>query len=258
MGTDRFGMRKLALTAIITGVVVVWAGCEQTGRRDEFEDISRKMEELKRRAAESGGGLGNIKVMVNMLSTGEHEYSAVNALWRYADENVALVGRGDVYSGSGLRIGIGHEDFMARLDLVKRSLRSAESSEVFVVLADGATGYINVGREIAVPVFIYRGRRYSAVEYEFRRAGRSLEVVARKLPNGMIEMQLTPVFSQFLTTGGDMRLTELSTTVLARPGQTVIIGGSDWAANNVASALFSTSRRGERGRTLVTVTPYLQ
>ena len=126
------------------------------------------------------------------------------------------------------------------------------------MLADGSTGYINVGREISVPRFYYFGRWYSSVGYEFRQAGKSLKVTARKLPSGLIDMELTPVFSNFLNDGGDLELTELSTRVTALPGQTLVIGGGDTTEENVATALFSYSKHSEKKQTLVTVTPHLQ
>ena len=83
-----------------------------------------------------------------------------------------------------------------------------------------------------------------------------LKVTATKLPSGLIDMELTPVFSRFLSDGGDLELTELSTRVVARPGQTLVIGGSDTSQENVGTALLSYSKLGQKKRTLITVTPY--
>ena len=55
------------------------------------------------------------------------------------------------------------------------------------------------------------------------------------------------VFSKFLSDGGDLELTELSTRVTARSGQTIVIGGGDTSSENVATALLSYSRYGENG-----------
>ncbi|MBL7186862.1 MAG: hypothetical protein ISS70_11115 [Phycisphaerae bacterium] len=126
------------------------------------------------------------------------------------------------------------------------------------MLADGATGYIDIGKEIAVPRFFYYGRWYSGVEYEFRQAARSLKVTVRRLPSGLIDMELTPVFSRFLGDGGNLELTELSTMVTARSGQTLVIAGGDTTGENVASALLGYSKMGEKKRTLITATPHVQ
>jgi hypothetical protein len=71
-------------------------------------------------------------------------------------------------------------------------------------------------------------------------------------------MELTPVFSRFLSNGGNLELTELSTRVSVHPGQTLVIGGGDTAEENIGTALLSYSRYGEKKRTLITVTPYVK
>ena len=109
-----------------------------------------------------------------------------------------------------------------------------------------------------MPRFFYSGRWYSGVEYEFRQAGRSLQVTVHRLPSGLIDMELTPVFSKFLSDGGNLELTELSTRVTARPGQTLVIGGGDTTGDNVAKALLGYSKMGEKKQTLITVTPDVQ
>lgn len=110
------------------------------------------------------------------------------------------------------------DNFNARLDITKQKLTSSEESTLFLVLADGTTGYIHIGREIVVPHFVYMGRRCSGVAYDFRQAGRTLKVTVHKLASGKIDMELTPVFSRFLSDGGDLELTELSTQVTACSG----------------------------------------
>ena len=102
------------------------------------------------------------------------------------------------------------------------------------------------------------GRWYSSVGYDFRQAGRSLKVTARRLPSGLIDIELTPVFSRFLSDGGDLELTELSTRVISQPGKALVIGGGDSSEEDVATALLSYSKYGEQKQTLITVTPYVQ
>ncbi|MHC4625031.1 MAG: hypothetical protein ACYS4W_14140 [Planctomycetota bacterium] len=250
-------MNKLASVILALCLLV---GCESshTPSESEYDRISREIEQLKAES-QGAGSLGeNIRIVVNMLATSVTDQFTIDSLWRYVDENVAIVKRPETFSRSGLRIGVGDERFRVRLDIAKRQLKSSEETELFIVLADGTTGYINVGREIFVPRFYYGGRWYSSVGYGFRRAGRSLKVTARKLPSGLVDMELTPVFSRFLSDGGDLELTELSTRVTARPGQTLVIGGGDTSGENVATALLSYSRHGEKKQTLITVTPYVR
>jgi hypothetical protein len=236
------------------------AGCQtsQTSSESEYDRVSREIEQLKTESQAAGLMGENIKIVVNMLTASITDRFAIDSLWRYVDKNVAIVKRPEVFSRSGLKIGIAGENFRARLDITKQQLKSSEETELFIVLANGTTGYIFVGKEIFVPRFYYLGLWYSSVGYEFRQAVRSLKVTARKLPSGLIDMELTPVFSKFLSDGGDLELTELSTRVTSRPGQTLVIGGGDTSEENVATALLSYSKYGGKKQTLITVTPYVQ
>ena len=235
-------------------------GCE-TSQKSSGRHYDRVSDEIERLKAESekAASIGeNIKITVNLLTASVEDLFAIDSLFQYVDRKIAVTKRPQVYTQSGLRIGVAGENFHARLDITKQQLRSSEETELFLVLADGSTGYINIGREIAVPRFFYYGRWYSAVEYEFRQAGRSLGVTARRLPSGLIEMELTPVFSKFLSNGGDLELTELSTKVMARSGQTLVIGGGNTAGENVATALLGYTKMGEKKQTLITVTPFVR
>jgi len=249
-------MKKLLVPVLVFSLL---AGCETsqtTSSESEYDRLSREIEQLK---AESEAAIStgeNIKVVVSMLTTNEADHFAIDSLLEYVDKNITISKRPEVFSRSGLSIGVADKNFHARLDITKRQLKSSEDTQLFIVLADGATGYINVGTEISVPRFYYLGRWYTSVGYEFRQAGRSLKVTARKLSSGLVDMELTPVFSKFLSDGGDLELTELSTRVTARPGQTLVIGGGDTSSENVATALLSYSKYGEKKQTLITVTPH--
>ena len=247
------------LSALIS-LFLLLVGCQNshTSSESHYDKVSREIEQLKAESQASASIGDNIKIVVTMLSTEISDQFAIDSLWRYADENIAIAKRPEVFARSGLRIGLGDENFRVRFDIIKKQLKSSEETELFIVLAHGSTGYINIGREISVPRFYYLGRWYRAVDYEFRQAGRSLKVTARKLPSGLIYMELIPVFSKFLSDGGDIELTELSTKVTAEPGQTLILGGSDTTGENAATALFSYSKHGEKKQTLITVTPHLQ
>ncbi|NIA06885.1 MAG: hypothetical protein GWP14_04470 [Actinobacteria bacterium] len=249
------------LPVLILSTCILLTGCQSSTTdasfESEYDRVSRQMEELREQAQPEGTGQ-NIRIVVNILTTNVSDYAAVDTLWQYVDQHVVLVKRPDIFLGSGLKIGLAGGNFQSRVDAVKRKLKHSEDTELFVTVSDSVPGYINIGQEITVPRFYYFGRWYRGVDYRFRRAGKSLKVIARRLPGGLIEMQLTPVFSRFLNTGGDIELTELTTTVTARPGQTVVLGGSRTAGENVGTALFSYQTGVRRGQSLLTVTPHIQ
>ncbi|MHC4637385.1 MAG: hypothetical protein ACYTBP_12395 [Planctomycetota bacterium] len=248
------------ILSVLSLFFVLLAGCQQSpySSDNHYEQVSREIERLKTESEASASIGDNIKIVVTMLTTDETDSFAIDSMWRYADQNVRIVKRPEIFASSGLRIGVGGDNFNAQLKFAKEQLKSSEETELFIVLGDGTTGYIYIGKEIYVPRFYYIGRWYSSVGYEFRQAGRSLKVTARKLASGLIDMELTPVFSKFLNDGGDLELTELSTRVTARPGQTVVIGGGDTSEGSVATALLSYNKYGQKKQTLITVTPHIR
>ncbi|MBT3881182.1 MAG: hypothetical protein HON76_18980 [Candidatus Scalindua sp.] len=241
-------------------VCLLLAGCitSPSSSRNHHERVSREIAEILAKAEQDDSIGDNIKITVNLLTTSVTDYFAINALTQRVYGDVTITNRPEIFTESGLQIGVAGENFRAQLDIAKRKLKSSQDSEIFLVLADGASGSINIGKEIAVPRFFYFGRWYNGIDYEFRRAGRSLEITARKLPSGLIEMELTPVFSRFLNDGGDLEMTELSTTVTARPDQTLVIGGDTSSGENVASAMLGYRKMGEMRETLITVTPHIK
>ena len=128
------------------------AGCEtsQESSDSHYDRVSREIEQIKAEAEKAASIGDNIKIVVNLLTTSVADHFAIDSLLQYVDKNVAIAKRPEVYTQSGLKIGVAGENFRARLDITKRQLKSSEETELFLVLADGATGYINIGKEIAV------------------------------------------------------------------------------------------------------------
>ena len=254
------GMWKPKLLLLLLGAVL--AGCADNRRNSEFERMSREIQrmraEAERQRQTAGGPGGNIRIDVKLLTTTLEQYSAVEVLWRYVDRGTVAISRPETFAQAGLRIGVANDDFEVQLNIAKKELQTTSESLLFLVVADGTEGMINIGTEIAVPVFYYQGRRYSGVQYAFRQAGRSLLVFARSTPTGTIELELTPVFSDFLNSGGDLKLTELSPTVRVLPRQTVVLGGSSSSSQDVATALFGRRQGQVALQSLMTVTAYYQ
>lgn len=259
----RYSALNMATVRISLLILLLFlAGCHPwgtgTSRDAQFEETARKIDALRQEAETTVAADGNIRIVVNKLSTGISDYTHLEALFRYTDRHVTVANRPENFGRSGLMVGVATEQFQAALNLARERIKTWEDASLFVVVSDGAMGYINIGKEIVVPRFFYAGRRYHAVDYTFRQAGRSLEVTPHLLPSGAMQITLTPVFSKLLGSGGDLTLTELTTTVIAQPGQTIVIGGGDSTGEDVATALFSYRKGGEEGKTVITVTPVFQ
>ncbi len=251
-----WAMIRMAAPFLLMSLLFL-TGCQSPGggpaRDAHYDETLRKIEALKTGSTATAAGT-NLRIVINKLSASVSEYTELDALWRYADRHVVIAHHPASFSRSGLSVGVSTDKFEAQLNIAKGRLKSSDDSTLFLVLADGATGFIHIGEEIVVPRFFHAGRFYRAVDYQFRQAGKSLQVTPNLLPSGAIRMELTPVFSKFLSAGGDVALTELTTTVTVQPGQTIVIGGSDSSDENVGTALFSYRKQTERGKTLVTVT----
>ncbi len=250
----------LKISTLIVSVFFLFAGCiaTQTSSDNHFEEVSREIARLKSEASTNASIGDNIKITVNLLTTSVEDHFAIDTLLQNVYGNVTVTKNPEIHAQSGLQIGVAIGNFRAQLNITKKQLKSSEETELFLLLADGATGHINVGREISVPRFYYLGQWYNGIEYEFKKAGRSIKVTVHRLPSGLIEMELTPVFSRFLSDGGNLEMTELTTKVVASPGEIVVIGGGDTSGENVANALLGYSKESNKTQTLITVTPQIK
>jgi hypothetical protein len=252
-------MIRLMIFVIYACLILTGCNILQTSSDSHYDQVSREIAQIKAQAQKSTSIGDNIKITVNLLTTSIEDRFAIDTMSQRVFGDVTVTKHPDLLTQSGLQIGVAGKNFLSQLNIIKQQLKSSEETELFLVLADGATGNINIGREISVPRFFYFGQWYSGVNYEFRRAGRSLKVTVHKLPSGLIEMELTPVFSRFLSNGGNLELNELSTTVIASPGEILVIGGGDTTEENVANALLGfNSKSGEKKQTLITVTPHIR
>jgi len=239
------------------------SGCQslEEGRpaQSRYEKVSSEIEKLEAKSQASAAAGENIRIVVDMLTTYLEDYQDIDVLWRYVNRDVAIIEYPDVFERSGLKVGLAGDAFKVKLNIAKGRIETAGQTQSFITVCDGCTGHISVGKEIAVPGFSYFGQWYNNIDFNFRRAERSLKVNAQKTGTGRIVVEVTPVFSKFLSGAGDMEMTRLTTRVVARPGQFVVLGGSSRAEQEDLSTAFLSSVKGAREtRTIITLTPYLQ
>ena len=129
-----------------------------------YDKVSREIAQIKADSEKKAAIGNNIRITVKLLTTSVVNHFAVDSLMQYVSGNVSVTKSPGIYSQSGLRIGLAGENFHAQLNITKRQLNLSEETELFLVLADGATGSIFIGKEITVPRFFYSGRWYSSVE----------------------------------------------------------------------------------------------
>jgi len=247
-----FVMRNIAIITILGCLLAGGCQNEKQQREDKFERVSAEIEQLKTQASE--GQTGNIRVTVRMLTVDESSFAAIESIWRYADTRFVLKRRQDLFPKSGLKVGVSAGDLSVKFKAVAEKSKYSEESEVFLVLADGTSGYIDIGKEIAIPKFYYLNHWYTAAEYQFQKASRGFDVHVRTVRDGdLVNIRLVPVFSRFLNDGGGKRFTELETNITVKPGQQVLIGGGSEESENFSAALLGGSIEKLRSETVIMV-----
>jgi hypothetical protein len=177
-----------------------------------------------------------------MLTVEQSDFSAIDALWQYAEDSFIIYRRPDIFRESGLKVEVSRGGLTAQLAAAIEKVKSAKQVEMFLVVQSGSTGYIDIGKEIAVPQFYYLNRWYKGVEYRFSKAGRRFKVTAKRIPDrNLVNLRITPAFSDFLNDGGDKEFIELTTNITVKPGESILIGGSRSSYEDIASAILGRS-----------------
>ena len=98
-------MNKLST---LISLFLLLVGCQNshTFSESHYDKVSREIEQLKAESQASASIGDNIKIVVTMLSTDITDQFAIDPLWRYADENIVIAKRPEVFARSGLRIGL--------------------------------------------------------------------------------------------------------------------------------------------------------
>lgn len=202
----------------------------------------------------------NINITVNVLVTSFDDAPAVENLWRYVKtEHPSVAANPEAFYKAGLKVGVAGDAFRVKLGEAKRQFLYSEDNRFTYTAAEGSPTYIKVGDEITVNRFDYLGKQYTYLDRDFSRTIRMFKAVIRKPSVDQIEVRLTPFFSQLLSGGSDMELTELSIPITLRPGQFIVLGASDTSKSaseeNVAAAMFSYKKYPQKTRSLVTIMP---
>lgn len=151
----------------------------------------------------------------------------------------------------GLVIG-GREVDSLRYSITSRSGSSLNSGSQFINVLEGAPAFIRVGQSLPyVQRFMaYAGNRIVyGQDTQFLNVTTGFEVLPR-LHGDRVELEIAPRLS-FVGSRGiqDVRFQELSTTVSARLGEWVELGGINASRDEVSRAILETasSQSGERG-----------
>ena len=202
-----------------------------------------------------GERTGNVTMVVEKVLFDRRDRVNLEVAWRYVDPNVAA-GGGSVARRNGLRVGVATDGFRAAFSAALNESRTYRVVKTFITSLTGTKGTITVGRQIYVPRLRFWTPRGHAVLLEDEFVGASLVSIPEILPDDRVRVKLYPAFST--REGRTIELTEMTTEVITRHGQPLVIGGSDESSESVGAALFSWTRERESRRVVLTVTPYIQ
>ena len=189
-------------------------------------------------------GPGNLAVTVDRIYYDGSQAGEINLLWRYVGRNVDL--------GNWGRAGEARQGFSAQLQALERAGRTKGKDSLFVTAAPGLPAEIFLGQEESFTPFVFRGRLLGA-NWEKRRVGASLAVRATPTPDGLVSLELTPRFSR-LDSDEKLSVEEARTTVLAKPGAPLVLGGLDSSSSTLEGHLFGVSSKEGVKSTLLVLT----
>jgi hypothetical protein len=197
----------------------------------------------------------NVAVTIEKIGTSAATANRASLAFRYADPNVVVRGGGArVARRNGIRIAVARGKWRAQLDAATRRRRTSSRETMFIVVASGSEGQIAVGSDTYVTRLGYWTPYGYRVLVERGFVGRSLVVRPRILGDGRVEVELWPRFTARGRRGA-IDVTELATKVVVRDGQSIVIGGSSGATEDVGAVLFGVGARRRTHTMTVVLTP---
>jgi len=188
----------------------------------------------------------NVAIIIDKVDTNTLNQVGVGIGFAARGGNVRVrAAGGPLMARNGLHIGVAGDDFRARLDAVARHGRSSSSERMFITVLSGQEGVILCGDDVFVQRLGFWTPQGFAVLVERAFVGRSLAVRPRILGNGAVEVELWPRFTT--RRGKAINLTELTTKVAVRDGQSIVVGGMSSGGTDVGSVLFGFGSRERTG-----------
>jgi hypothetical protein len=209
-----------------------------------LRDIEQLLAELDRARK-------NLKITLqqDIARSDESESQGLSGEVRLGDTRTLLPGKAPSGSG-GLVIG-GRQDDSLRYKITRSTGSSQDNASQFINVLEGAPAFIRVGQSLPyVQRFLaFAGNRIVyGQDTQFLNVTTGFDVLPR-LNGDRVELEIAPRLS-FAGSRGvqDVRFQELSTTVSAKLGEWVELGGTDSSRDEISRAIFETAstQSGER------------
>ena len=242
-------------------LVVLVAGCaiEQPVDESPAALAAREWEAYTRRPRERPPAKrsGNITIIVDKIIHTDAQSLDFDLLWRYADESIAIgTPGGELARSNGIRIGVAKDGFQAVLKAAQRNARSRQSEQLWLTVLSGTQGHILVAQSTHIGVLRHRTAMGESIILANAMVGASMVIEPRILAGDDIQVKLHPRFSS--RDGKTINLTDLTTELVLRHGQPLVMAGLDQASDSAGFALFSYGKAETKSRMTLVITPYIE
>lgn len=168
---------------------------------------------------------------------------------RVGDVRVIVSSRGESSSRGGLVIGGAEEDSL-RYKITRSTGSSQDNNSQFINVLEGSPAFIRVGQSLPYVqrFLVFAGNRVTyGQDTRFLNVTTGFDVLPR-LNGDRVELEIAPRLS-FVGNGGvqDVRFQELRTTVSAKLGEWVDLGGMTSGRDEISRAIFETASTHQSG-----------
>ncbi|MHB1621221.1 MAG: hypothetical protein ACYCTY_14805 [Sulfuricella sp.] len=202
------------------------------------------LRDIKLLLAELDRARRNLKITVQqgVARSGGSASQGVSGEGRAGDVRVIVPSRGESGGRGGLVIGGAEEDSL-RYKITRSTSASQDNTSQFINVLEGAPAFIRIGQSLPYVqrFLVFAGNRVTyGQDTQFLNVTTGFEVLPR-LHGDRVELEIAPRLS-FVGNQGiqDVRFQELRTTVSARLGEWVDLGGITSGRDEVSRAIFET------------------
>lgn len=182
---------------------------------------------------------GNYRIDVERIWVDANDSLTIESMFEYADEHWTVAGGAPPTVPGGVRVGVTKGNFSANLNVALKNSKSSSREQIMLVTVADYPASIQVGQVRYAAPFSVPGVSGVVLFPAGQMVGTSMEVLVRPAGQGYAQVSLTPVFSSLGNGGETVKVTSMTTTVVAPIGQPFLIANHAQEHNDVTTTLFS-------------------
>lgn len=197
------------------------------------------------------------EITMRILTVDKEEYQIIDGIWTSAPitRGYLTADYPEILDETQLLIGMAWAKFDEELNILKEKVKSAAESQTTITAVEAKPVYLPVGEKIEADKFFFYGRWYQAKDFKFKEAKKLLKITPLQIPEReFINLQITIVFSDFLSDGGSKEFSQMTAGITLRPGQPVVIGGPVKMDEYLGKALLISGENEKTTQSLIILT----